>query len=291
MIAAWPGVPALVTINEDGSFRVDTPEENLSQGSLREQFGFPSEMRTTEQLRVAEEEERSCDISYTNLRLNEVGLPHLGKGGGVLDRIFAILDDAGTLHLPGAVMLSPESTLRQGPVLFVGLNPGGDQASAPATILDNLRACREGKSGWDEDWNGTPGDALLQRRFRQVAQVIGSDPLAIPATNVVFTRSRNVASHRAWHDDRASALAVHRILADTIRPEKLWFMGNPALAGDVLVLGEVEWLDARHKDWTIGHGEAEYAGHRVMFCHTPHLSIWDPTGNEDLLRFAFGLAT
>lgn len=293
MIACWPGVPALVMFKKDGGWSVSTPDGWGPEGVTllqREDVGLPPETRTSKQMRAAEEEERLCEISWTNLKLNDEGLQQLGKGGKPLDEIFKALNEAEQLHRSGGVLMSPESTLQQGAILFVGLNPGGDAEQATTTILDNLAAVRRGQSAWEEEWKGRPGEALLQKRFKQVAHFIGRDPLSIPATNVVFTRSRDVASHRDWSSDRAAAMAVHRILADTIRPEKLWFMGNPDVAGDLLKLGDnVEWRVSGHGNWSIGHGTATYAGHPVEFCHTPHLSRWDPTGKEDDLRFAFGL--
>lgn len=126
--------------------------------------------------------------------------------------------------------------------------------------------------------------------IKQVAEFIGLNPLLIPSTNAVFTRSRNVVSHPSWAEDRRATLAVHRILASTIQPEKLWFMGNPDKAGEILTVHRITWQSAEHKDWSIGHGTVVYGGHPVTLCHTPHLSRWDPTGKENELRFAFGLS-
>lgn len=69
-------------------------------------------------------------------------------------------------------------------------------------------------------------------------------------------------------------------------------MGNVTHAGDALTLHDVEWRKANHKDWLIGHGEVEFCGRRMEFCHTPHLSWWDATADDkqDLLRFAFGVS-
>lgn len=260
------------------------------QLSLREQLGLPPEHRSEAELRAADEEQDRCDVAYANLLLNERGHHHLGKGGAALDEIFCVLANTDLLHRSGAVMLSPEAVLRPAPLLFMGLNPGGDENAVSTSLLDNLVSCRMGISAWDEIWKGEAGNSVLQMRFKHIAKFLRMDPLTIPSTNVVFTRSRDVASHRNWAEDRQATLAVHEIFAATVEPEMLWIMGNPDAAGELITDQRIEWRNSGHGNWSIGHGTATYAGRPVTLCHTPHLSRWDPAGKEQALRFAFGLS-
>ena len=180
---------------------------------------------------------------------------------------------------------------------FIGLNPGGniDDEEARGSILDSLVYSRIGGNAFDQDWSSPgrkymPGFAPMQARFKAIASFLGIAYGAIPASNLVFTRSVDVASHPEFAGDRAACAQVHRIFMDAIRPRKLWVMGSTDQAADLLTDQKIEWQDARHAKWSIGHGRAMFCGREVELCHTPHLSLWDPTGKEDLLRFAFGMS-
>ena len=157
-----------------------------------------------------------------------------------------------------------------------------------STVLQSLVACRSGLSAWSEGGHGQPHGSMLQRRFKWVARFIKLDPLAIPATYAVFTRSRRVADSRIRAADRTATRAVHELFSDAIQPEAVWLMGDPANAGDLLKDMRSEWRPVDHGDGAIGHGAGIYAGRPVTLCHTPDLSIWDPVGRLEELRFAFG---
>ena len=257
---------------------------------LRRALAPHAPLRSEQEMRAAEREQNDCDIAWANMGLREQALPALGEDGKPLDAIFGLLGESGLLHHSGGVMQSPESTLAPSRVMWIGLNPGGDSAIHDTTLLDSLVACRSEISGWEEDWTGVgPGKALLQQRFKRVAQFAGLDPITLPATNAVFTRSRDTRSHEDWAKDRAAGLPVHRLLAETIQPDAVWFMGDPIKAAGILTVEKVQWREARHRGYFVGRGRATYAGRSVAFYNTPHLSRWDPTGKDDLLSFAFGL--
>ena len=257
---------------------------------LRKSLTPAAPERSEKEMRAAQLEDDHAAVAWANMGLRDRGLTALGEGGKPLDAMFELLDETGLLHGSGGVMQSPERTLMPSRVMWLGLNPGGDPAIHDTTLLDSLVSCRLGVSGWEEDWTGVgPGKALLQKRFKLVAAFAGLDPIALPAANVVFTRSRDTRSHTEWASDRAAGLPVHRLLAETVRPEVVWYMGDPAKAGDVLTVDEVEWRDAGQR-YYVGHGRATYAGRPVTLFNTPHLSRWDPKNKDDLLAFAFGMA-
>ncbi len=100
----------------------------------------------------------------------------------------------------GAVLYGGRASLRDGhaPIYVLGLNPGGDpEALAAETIersIENWRG-RE-QDGWsayvDERWAGMPpGRGGIQPELLHLFRGIGVDPRSVPASNLVFVRSRS----------------------------------------------------------------------------------------------------
>jgi uracil-DNA glycosylase len=154
-----------------------------------------------------------------------------------------------------------------------------------------------GVSGWDQDWSRKgasfePGQAPMQRRFKHVARFLGLSYGEVFATNLVFARSRRFKVLPRLEDQIEACLPVHEAMMDIVRPSRLWVMGNADSAGSAIKLHrDVEWRDAKHANWSIGHGTVDFCGRTLTFCHTPHLSLWDATAEDkqSLLEFAFGL--
>jgi len=81
-------------------------------------------------------------------------------------------------------------------IYILGLNPGGcpcDQAKD--TIDRDLEAItgqdREYWSAYRDDrWTGEPGESVMQLRVRYLLKQLGLNPREVPASNVVFVRSR-----------------------------------------------------------------------------------------------------
>lgn len=245
-------------------------------------------------------------ISSTRNLFENSGLKIVGEGSAHLDEIARLLLQSDMLDESGGVLNSPEASLNpqtKNDVYFLGLNPGG---AAPAdekgritegttTIYESLAMCRLGVCGWDQNWSRKdasyrPGEAPLQRRFKHVARRLGIPYPEILATNLIFVRSSRFRELSSVEDQIQACLPVHKLMMNVIRPKRLWVMGNPAHAHDVLNLSNVEWRQANHGNWSIGTGTVEFCGRELRFCHTPHLSLWDATkdDNQELLDFSFG---
>jgi len=194
------------------------------------------------------------------------------------------------------VLLSAEATVRPADIYVVCIEPESEtQADQPdQTIFQSLAFSRIGGSAFDQDWNSPkeghfPGSAPMQLRFKAVAAFLGLAYAAIPVSNLVFTQPGNIGVRDEQHEDHETCVAVHRMFVDEIRPKKLWIMGNADDASILLTDEHIEWRDTRDNDGSVGHGTAVICGHPVELCVTPHLGIWDPTGEDDALRFAFGI--
>jgi hypothetical protein len=226
-------------------------------------------------------------------------------GTALLDQITRKLEEADMLDEAGGLLQSSEATLRHNPardIYFIGLNPGGNAGvnysvlDKGQTIYESLALARLGVCGWDQDWSRDDasylaGGSPLQRRFKYIAKFLGLPYAEILATNHIFARSRSFKALTNISEQLAACLPIHQMMIDAVRPKRLWIMGNVSHASDVIRLHEVEWRDARNKNWMIGHGKVDFCGRRMMLCHTPHLSYWDATATDkqELLAFAFGV--
>ena len=119
------------------------------------------------------------------------------------------------------------------PVYVLGGNPGGDPVvKAAATVgahtdfvLSDTSA--EWSAYCDESWHGRPvGDAQLQRRLRHLLSGLDLDPRHVPASNLVFTRSRRVADLGADTDALIEMCwPVHDAVLAMLRPRALICFG------------------------------------------------------------------
>lgn len=93
-----------------------------------------------------------------------------------------------------------EAFTGQRPVYFLGLNPGGNpEAQADNTIADHITEFRSRANPWsaslDDSWEGAkPGTWGMQPRVLHMLTQLGFDPRAVPASNVVFVRTRDEAT-------------------------------------------------------------------------------------------------
>lgn len=79
-------------------------------------------------------------------------------------------------------------------IYVLGANPGGDPATHPLTIDDDVRMVSAMTAPWsayiDDRWLGLPaGTQTLQRRVRHLLDGLDLDPRLTPSSNLVFVRS------------------------------------------------------------------------------------------------------
>jgi hypothetical protein len=221
------------------------------------------------------------------------GLPELGTAKRLLDKCYKALNKLEFLEKSGSVFLSTEASLKQSKVLFLGLNPGGDDADESyGTILASMISCRLGVSGLDQDWSTSsrsyfPGDSVFQRRFKHIAERLGIAYGAIPATNLSFIRTRDVGSYDGFHEDIVRFGDIHALILDEIQPEYLWITGQTKYARSLLDDSKMKWRSSGHGNGFIGRGRGMFCDREVKVCHTPHLSRWDPQTNAKALEWSF----
>ena len=98
----------------------------------------------------------------------------------------------------GSVFYSGRSAFSElTPLYLLGLNPGGDpDRQAGETVEIDLEKFRTERADWsayaDQQWAGkAAGTHGMQPRVLKMLKQLGFDPRRVPASNVVFVRSRN----------------------------------------------------------------------------------------------------
>ena len=118
-------------------------------------------------------------------------------------------------------------------VYVLGGNPGGDPGVKAAetvgahTEVVLADAPAEWSAYCDESWGGRRiGDAPLQRRLQHLLSSLDLDPRRVPASNLVFTRSRRSADLRVDIDTLIEMCwPVHQAVLATLRPKALICFG------------------------------------------------------------------
>lgn len=205
----------------------------------------------------------------------------------VLDRAEAYLasqpiQGGGTLlDASGAVLYSGVMTLVPGPVYFLGLNPGGSpDNNRDGTIRHALAASRAGINAFlDQSWGDPPrnspsGEAPLQRRIRKLFAMMGLETRKIAASNLVFTRSRNLRLHMNFENAIAQCRPVHEFFIDAIQPELILTHGNRDTFRQGIGAHFTKNHEAHHAGWKIHLGTCAIAGRTIPVMNMPHLSFW-----------------
>jgi hypothetical protein len=140
----------------------------------------------------------------------------------------ASLVPADLLPMSGAVFYTGREAFEHPtPVYILGLNPGGDPvANAHHTVEAHLRWTAESEPRFsnyrDTVWStGLPGGHPHQRRVVHLCDRLGMDPADVPASNLVFVRSRRESTmppnleDRCWpvHAAEIETLAVRVVIA------------------------------------------------------------------------------
>ena len=190
-------------------------------------------------------------------------------------------DGTSLLAASGSVLYSSVDTLKPGPVYFLGLNPGGGPQNNPeGTLGASLRQSRAGKNEfahavWGDPPRQTkPGQSILQRRVKTLFAIMGLRTCSVPASNLVFTRSRNLKSHGNFSAAVTRCKPVHDIFLNAIRPRLILTHGNHALVEQALSMKFDRKCCAEHGSWQIRKGHHIHNERIIHVLNLPHLSFW-----------------
>lgn len=169
---------------------------------------------------------------------------------------------------------------------LLGLNPAGDPvAQAGQTIGGSIATARaRQESRWsayaDESWRGKPaGTASLQPRVLHLLATIGLEPREVPASNVVFVRTRREAHLRQEKDSLLrSCWPVHAAVIGGLGVRVVACMGGTAGAWARDMLGAHAlvdaWEESNDRRWT-STAHAGPGGVQVLTLAHPSVAAWN----------------
>lgn len=227
-------------------------------------------------------------------------------GEGIAVEIREALDclPAELLSQSGSVFYTGKQAFRGERSLYLlGLNPGGDPVAQESnTVARHIREFQERRQPWsayaDESWEGAPpGTWGMQPRILHMLARLHLDPLEVPASNVVFARSRSEADLRDRKSDWLDACwPVHETVIESLGVRTLVCFGGTVGYWVRERLGAHRCIDTFQESnagkWTSQAHLAE-DGRIVVTVTHPGRAEWrnpaaDPTG---LVRRALGVGT
>ena len=181
-----------------------------------------------------------------------------------------------------------EAFIGSKPLYILGLNPGGDPKRPGRTIQDNLDTAKSATEPWSVFAVGKPL-AGKERFHARVLHLLKSvqptcDPCCVPASNVVFVRSRRESDllgekdellKKCWpfHQEVVKRLGVRVILCLGATAGK-WVgeqVGASLPAGTFEELNRRKWTSRAHKTRD---------GLRVLTLTHPSIADWTSTATD-----------
>jgi hypothetical protein len=210
------------------------------------------------------------------------------------------LKDKDVLHLSGEVLYSAASTLRPGPVYLLGHNPGGNDQNVDLPTVDSSLDDLPSKT-WnsyiDTAWSGrggltyAVGEAPLQLRVKWLLKNLGLPPQDVPASNLIFPRSRDAASSRFLEFSKI-CWPVHADVLDIVRPQMVIVYGNSGLSPYRFLFDKFE-PDSEDCQPS-GHGTWQCRSFvvpgRFRVVGIPHMSRYKISAHDDVVNWVKGLS-
>lgn len=199
------------------------------------------------------------------------------------------------LQRSGKVFYSGRSAFAErAPLYVLGVNPGGDpDLQHEETVSAHTDWVATGApANWsayrDERWKGKPaGRHGMQPRILHMFKVLGLDPGAVPASNLVFVRSRREGDISKDVERFANLCwPFHQYVIETLRPKVILCLGKTA--GDYVCArtGAHEryatFTEQNERKWQ-SHAYRSRGGVNVVVATHPSIANWsvaasDPTG-------------
>lgn len=157
----------------------------------------------------------------------------------------SILEKSGSVFYTGRSAFSSQSS-----VYVLGLNPGGcPMRQRNETVAADIEQFWSQPAVWsaysDESWEGkAPGTAGMQPRMLHLFARLGLDPRQVPASNVVFVRSRSEADLARQKQLLLDACwPVHEAVIEVLQVKAVMCLGNTASQWVRARLGAHEHVD------------------------------------------------
>ncbi len=202
-----------------------------------------------------------------------------------------ISDRSGSVFYSGRTAFAKSSD-----IYLLGLNPGGDPNDADTITLDIAEAKGRKDSAWsaykDQAWKQgySEGGMPMQRRVRHLISGLGLDIQSVPASNVVFVRSKREAALKAEKNFLLDTCwPVHEAVIRDLHVRLVLCLGGTAGAWVRQKMGAHKWVgdfeeenDRRWKSWAHKNSDGL---HVVTLTHPSIVDWTQPTADPtDFVR-------
>jgi hypothetical protein len=208
-------------------------------------------------------------------------------------KLLSLLNSTGIGNLPGKLLYSGLQTIKPFPLYFLGYSPGGDPRAENDPIRDHLLNSPE---NWNEYIDAVwyrrgilypPGCATLQRRATWLFGKLGFDPREVPASNLVFVRSKAIASSIVGAD---RCWPLHSWIIEAVKPRAILVMGSDAF-GFIMtkpeIIGPIDSFASGHGSWTCNRTACRLQGVDFQLISVPHLSRYAIDKNPEVADWIY----
>ncbi len=208
---------------------------------------------------------------------------------------FALRQLRPILDQSGHVLYSSAATLRRGPLYIIGHNPGGlPERRGTDTVRTSLEELPQKtiNNYLDEQWITVrgrmrdAGQAALQRHVVWLLEHLGLSPREVPASNLLFNRSRGVASS-SYNENVELCWKVHEQILNIVRPHGLIVFGNSGKSPYSFLHSRFGYMPelihpSGHHTWRC-RAFTSPGGLRII--GLPHLSRYDIVDKYDVTKW------
>lgn len=178
-------------------------------------------------------------------------------------------------------------------IYMLGANPGGDPDSdLESTIGEHTEwVATKAPSDWsayrDETWQGKrPGTHRMQPRVLHMFRTLGLEPGRVPASNLVFQRSRREAELSDFEQLADTCWQFHQYVLNNLRPKVVVCLGKTAgryVCGKVSAHQLIDTFTERNNRRWQSESFRSPNGLAVVVVTHPSIANWcnqatDPTG-------------
>lgn len=176
---------------------------------------------------------------------------------------------------------------------ILGLNPGGDPLDPRAdTIAQSIEAVLHEAPNWsayrDSSWAGAvPGTSGMQPRVLHLLRRVGLSPGEVPASNIIFTRSRREKDLVGNIENlKESCWPFHQAVIKQLKPKVILCFGQTSGSWVCKKLGAAqqtdEFIENNNRRWR-SRSFTNQQGTKVVVATHPSIANWassstDPSG-------------
>ncbi|GAB4404801.1 MAG: hypothetical protein OHK0048_24420 [Rhodoferax sp.] len=191
------------------------------------------------------------------------------------------------VDLPGAILYSAASTLREGSYYFLGLNPGGSGGRSIREHISILPSINT-NSYVDEAWDWGSGNLLkagahpLQRNAWTLFHWLGVPVERVCASNLIFAQSSN-ESGSGYPKLAYICWPVHELILGIVKPKTIITFGKKPFefVSEKLGASRLPDIPSGHGNWICREANSRSA--RIV--GLPHLSRYHLHGKTDVMQW------